>query len=311
PVSSHGHVRSNLGVLQETEEMLFEKIKGWEELKPVMDVAVVYYLLQHQHTYLGDPSPCDDNNQYAGTPYIDGIEAGAASQEYAGLYRLVEEAGYQAGAVDIMHAPGKLNDYPVVFLPGSPVIERGAADELKAYVNGGGVLVISGPVPGRDEKGAPTSFPGKDLPAGNGEIEMGRGRIIHYPTCLARCEPEEEGMDNLKQITVLLDKYAGRPAVRISPATEVSWIDWKREGGGHRIYRQERNLGTAVLHEGPDEKILFVLNHYPEAVEFIVELQENKGSILTDLDSGEEIIMGNRQALLDIDRKSCRIYRVN
>ena len=152
PVSSHGHVRPSLSVLSETVELATKRIRNWDCLVPRMDVAIVYDLVQHQHTAIGDPMPCADNSLHIGKPAIDGIQAGMASAEYLGLFRLVEENGFQAGVVDILHRPKGLNDFPLAFLPGSPVIERAAARALTAYVKGGGVLVVTGPWPSRYER---------------------------------------------------------------------------------------------------------------------------------------------------------------
>jgi hypothetical protein len=57
PVSSHGHARPSIEVLKETPRLLFENIRNWDTLKPLGDVAVIYDLIQHQHTSLGDPMP--------------------------------------------------------------------------------------------------------------------------------------------------------------------------------------------------------------------------------------------------------------
>jgi hypothetical protein len=63
---------------------------------------------------------------------VEGAQAGRASQEYLGLFRLVEENGMQAAAIDTVHSTKALSNYPLVFIPGSPVI---ASVTNKALLN--------------------------------------------------------------------------------------------------------------------------------------------------------------------------------
>ena len=310
PVSSHGHVRPSLGVLSETVELATKLIRNWDRLTPHMDIAVVYDLLQHQHTAIGDPMPCADNNLHIGRPAIEGTQAGMASAEYLGLFRLVEENGFQAGAVDILHRPKGLNDFPLAFLPGSPVIERAVARALTAYVKSGGVLVVTGPWPQRDERGDPIAFFHDVVSrAKRAAVKFGRGSLVWHPDFIAQDKPEEESQASLDTVRGLLARHAGKPAVGIRPVRPVSWVDWVPEGG-HGVYAQPRNLGSAVLHEGDGERIVYVLNHYPEAAAFEISFGSGKPRRLTNLSTGETHDVEDNLVVLDIDRKSVEIYRV-
>jgi hypothetical protein len=61
---------------------------------------------------------------------------------------------------------------------------------------------------------------------------------------------------------------------------------------------------------GPGEAILFVLNHYPEAACFEVEFPRDSVARLANLVSGEEIAVTGGRAVVDIDRKSAEVFRV-
>jgi len=98
--------------------------------------------------------------------------------------------------------------------------------------------------------------------------------------------------------------------VQIRPETEVAWVDWK-EGGGHKEYCQPRNLGSAVLHRSKDEEILFVLNHYPEAACFELAFGDRTVHELVDLDTQTVLPVRNGKAIVDVDRKSGAIFKLN
>jgi hypothetical protein len=131
PVSSHGHARPSLAVLQSVKKLACETIKGWDDLVPATDLAVIYDLTSHQHSYIGDPSPCNDNALYVGEPAVDGAKCGQASLEYEGIFRIVEHTGRQASVIDPVHSVAKLGAAPLVILPGSPVIHRATAQALE------------------------------------------------------------------------------------------------------------------------------------------------------------------------------------
>jgi beta-galactosidase len=312
PVSSHGHPRANLNVLRETPALLFDKVKDWESLRPVNDVAIIYDLVQHQHTSIGDPMPCADNDLHTGRPAIDGVSAGLATAEYEGLFRLVEQAGLQAGVVDIIHSDRSLADYKIAFLPGSPVMERRAAERLKKFMANGGILVLSGPMPKRDERGRAMKFPGLGVPVTRGPattLRVGKGMLIWHREYLAQEKPEEESQAAAEFIEALLERYAANPQVRLTVQEPVSWVDWQ-EGGGHRVYRQPRNLGSAILQRGRSEALLFVMNHYPEAARFRVKLTGHY-KVLRHLETGETLALTDGAVGLDLDRKSAEIYEVH
>jgi len=311
PVSSHGHVRPSHQVLKETPELLFNKIKEWDGLVPQMDTAIIYDLVQHQHTAVGDPSPCNDNDMHVGKPTVEGTQAGRASQEYLGLFRLVEENGMQAAAIDTVHSAKALANYPLVFLPGSPMIGEVTNRALLAYVRKGGVVVLTGPWPVRDERGRSVKFMGLAKPDRQTELrkQIGKGTLIWQAAYVAQDKAEEEALQSIAWVGGLLKQDVRQAHVHIQPTGPVSWVDWQ-SGGGHRVYEGERNLGSAILQKSRKEQVLFILNHYIDAVCFALTFKDVGHGTLRDLDTDEVILIRNGKCVVDVDRKSAAVYRV-
>jgi hypothetical protein len=88
----------------------------------------------------------------------------------------------------------------------------------------------------------------------------------------------------------------------------MSWVDW--HASGQKEYVQPRNLGSAILHRGAGEAVVFVLNHYPEAARFELRFGGGGATSLVNLSSGERIRVAGGRAVVDIDRKCGEIYRV-
>ena len=302
-------------MLQSVKKLACETIKGWDDLVPATDLAVIYDLTSHQHSYIGDPSPCNDNALYVGEPRVDGANCGQASLEYEGLFRVVEHTGRQAEVIDPVHSVAKLGAAPLVILPGSPVIHSATAHALEKYVHDGGKLVVSGTWPGRNDSGAAIAFLG-GAPAKSAEpVAKGKGSVWWMPVGLGSGQPEEDALDSIAWLAALLDKETLAPKVRVEPESTVTWVDWNtgknmKSEGGHRVYKQPRNLFSAVLHEGPEDRILFALNHYPEAARAKVAFADESASGLVDLESGETIPVENGVALIDLDRKSAAVFRL-
>lgn len=313
PVSAHGHPRPSLEVLGEVVETCFQKVGDWASLQPVGDVGIVYELTSASHTHLGDPMPCADNDLHVGGPVIDGVRAGQASAEYEGLFRVVEQAGCQAGVIDVAHDPGGLGAYKLVLLPGSPVLASAASSALAEYVRAGGTLVVTGAWPGRDETGEPMKFLGiaRPRPAkGQAQAALGRGRVIWRPEYIAQEPPEAERLDAPAMLAEWLAEAGVTPAVLCQPLDPpVRWQNW-RPGGGIGEHVQPRCLGAAVLQVGQKDKLLFVLNLYPVAAEFELTFADTGIKKLTCLDTGQSVTVTKRKATVDVDRKHANIYKV-
>jgi hypothetical protein len=313
PVSSHGHVRPSLQVFTETMDLLFGKIKTWDTMVPQTDVGIVYDLIQHQHTGIGSPMPCDDNTQYVGKPEVDGVPAGKASQEYYGLFRLIEQAGFQPGVIDVLAKPEELKRFPMVFMPGSPVVSAEGNRALLSYVKRGGVLVVSGPWPGRTEAGKAIKFLGLGKPRGNKavtETRIGKGRLVWNRAWLAQEKAEEESLESVAVVNGLMKDYGIEAAVHLAPEKTVSWVDWTGKGG-HAEVVQPRNFGSAILHRSRTEAVVFVLNHYPEAARFRVTVGSAcPATKLVNLDTDEVIPLSKGRAVVDVDRKACSVFRI-
>ena len=317
PVSSHGHERPSLVVLKEVKKLACETIRGWDELVPATDLAIIYDLTSHTHSYLGDPSPCNDNALYVGEPVVDGVPCGKASMEYEGLYRVVEHTGRQAAAIDPLHATAPLVALvtPLAILPGSPVIHSVTAKALEDYVNDGGKLIVSGAWPTRNDTGAAFEFLGGTPKQTGLAVSKGKGTVWWVREGLGGGQPEEDSLESIEWLKAVLDKETPAAKVHIQVQGEVSWVDWNtgksmKSEGGHRVYKQPRNLLTAVLHEGPRDRILFVLNHYPEAARCSITFADKSAKSLLDLSSGASLNLQEGSTELDLDRKSASVFRV-
>ncbi|MFW6132603.1 MAG: beta-galactosidase [Planctomycetota bacterium] len=309
PVSNHAHKRPSWDVLRDTHRLCFQRIADWDALEPVTDVAVIYDLVQHQHTAIGDPLPCNDNANHVGKPVIDGAQAGAASMEYYGLFRVIEQAGPQPGVADILRDAGRLDAYRLAFLPGAAVAERAASAALRQWVEAGGTLVVIGPWPGRDENGAPLRFLDVDPDAfadgPEAARDAGRGHVVWHRRPIARDEPGREDAESVAWVRTLVDQAGITPAVRIEPSeTPVRWR------AGKRHVAEPRCLGSAVLQRNDRETLVFVSNLYPEAVRFTLTLADPPGGKLVDLDDGTELELADGQVEVDVDRKTCAVFKI-
>ena len=306
PMSSHGHKRPSWNVLAEVPEILFGKIKNWDALKPVSDIAIVYDLTAHTHTGIGDPMPCADNNNYVGKPEIAGVKAGMSSKEYIGMFRLAEQNGLQAAAVDIAFSDAALYDYPMAVYPGSPVVTRDTEKKLREYVRAGHALLITGVLPTQYDTGDKCDFL-SGIKAGAQVI--GKGLVIFHDAWMGQAEPEKDEIADIEAFGGYCAQGCVTPAVSITSPKPAEWVDWGAPGGGHMKYVQERNLGSAVLHEANGERILFVLNHYPEAHRFAVKLNAPAKKLVC-LTEECDVELTDGAAEIEIDRKNCQIYRV-
>ncbi|MBQ7922401.1 MAG: beta-galactosidase [Clostridia bacterium] len=299
PVSIHGHKRPSIDVLTETPVILFDKIKNWDAMKPLNDIGIIYDLTAHLHTSFGDPMPCNDGKLHIGAPKIDGVRAGLASAEYIGMFRLAEQNGVQAAAIDIHYSDASLRQYPLVVYPGSPVIAAKTEEQLLNYVQNGGILAITGVLPTRYETGEKcTFFGGVQV----GENVIGKGKVYFVDKYLGQGESEKDDLNDIAAFGELLNKANVVPRVGIScDALKLTFFNGPQE--------QPRMLGSAVLQEANGETILFVLNHHPDAHCFKLHFSIPAKKLVC-LTEGRDAVVENGMCELDIDRKCCEIYRV-
>lgn len=303
PVSSHGQKRPSIDVLTEIPKILFEKIQNWDTMKPINDIGIVYDLTTHIHTSLGDPMPCADGNMHMGIPKIDGVEAGWGSKEYVGMFRLAEQNGVQAAAIDIHYDDAPLYEYPLIVYPGSPVIAAKTEEQLLKYVQNGGVLAITGVVPTRYAHGEKCNFFGG---IEKGEQTVGKGRVIFVDKYIGQADADEDSLENIALFGDLLKAANVVAAVRVSAKPCV----WKAlTGAGMKEFVKEQMHGSAVLHQSNGETILFLLNHYPEAHKFTLEFSIPCTKLVC-LTEEQDVMVENGVCTIDIDRKNCQIYRV-
>ena len=317
PVSSHGHARPSLGVLRDIRKLAIEGIREWDQLVPQTDLGIIYDLASHEHTYLGDPSPCDDNAMHVGAPFIADDEAGCASMEYEGLFRLVEHTGRQAAVIDPVHCSERLNvkEMPLVLLPGSPVLHPETFDSLTRYVMQGGKLIVTGAWPTLNRNGVSIEFLGGSSPIQSKiKTAVGQGHIWWSPETLAS-EAEHDPEESIAWLRTIFETELTAPNARFEPIEPVSYVEWKRNvtmksEGGHQPYTQPRNMLSGILHSGADDNILFLLNHYAEATRGRLTLANAKATSLENLLTGETMALVGGVAEIEIDRKTVLVFRV-
>jgi hypothetical protein len=138
---------------------------------------------------------------------------------------------------------------------------------------------------------------------------MGKGLLIWQAAYVAQDKAEEESLQSIALVGGLLRQYVKQAHVHIQPAAPVEWVDWL-PGGGGGVHKGERNLGSAILQRGKTEQVVFVLNHYIDAVRFRLTFKEIRNGALLDLDTDETISIRNGMCVVDVDRKSAALFRV-
>jgi hypothetical protein len=309
PVGVHGHRRSSHAVLKETISLVFDRIRNWDALQVVEDVGIIYDLAQHQHTAIGDPAPCSDGAVHRGHPVIAGVEAGVATLGYEGLFRIVEQTGRQAGVIDTEERPRRLERFKVVILPGSPLIGRATAEALEPFVRKGGRLIVDGIWPTRNELGKPISLLGMDQPPGDEVVRHGDGTVVLLRAAVGLFEPEAEDAAAVARVEKLVAEAAGPPTVRCEHAEPVRYVTWAK-AGGRLDMEQQRVLAGAVMHQGEEEAVLFVMNLHHVAALLKLSFADRGWRWLVDLDSGARIPVESGKTTVDIDRKSAGVFRL-
>ncbi|MCM8809346.1 MAG: beta-galactosidase [Candidatus Omnitrophica bacterium] len=147
PVSDKGHIRSVYYGIKDFLSIV-NKFEDWENLKINYDkIGLIYYRPYHWHTYLGDPSPCNDNSIYVGQPVMNGLKAGLLTKEYEGIFRLLLLAGYSPRIVDIIDSSKKIKDCKVLIFTTGTFLDKKTEKLLIDFVKNGGVLVTGPFIP--------------------------------------------------------------------------------------------------------------------------------------------------------------------
>jgi hypothetical protein len=312
PVSELGHRRENHAALANVNAVVKSTVK-WNDLAPVTDLAIAYYRPYMWHCHLGDPSPCNDGELHVGAPVLWGVQAGASAREFEGVFRVVQQAGYTAGCVDLTDAPERLGDHGLVWLAAEPFMEPDTAKILREYVASGGTLVVSLAWPTRNLRGGALDFLSVAHPDHNakrfGVTRLGEGRILWCPGAIGDCDPGCEDLAVVGEVRSVLKEQMGPPAVDVT-TEPVRWMTWK-DGGGAQWKVEPHNLVDAILHEGGGERLLYVANVHERAVRATVRFAAVKAGRLVQL-GGERACVDvvDGKALVAIDRKSTFVYRL-
>jgi len=339
PVSNRGNKRSVYYALKDVMKIVnsFEK---WDDMKLLPDkIKITYYMPYHWHTYLGDPSPCDDSKVYKGEPEIGGIEAGVLTTEYEGIFRLLLLAGYSPSIIEIMENPDDLSDCKVLFFPTGPFIDKRTEKVLTEFVKKGGILICGPFIPSFTPDGKRIKFfngiikanlisknvvfkkdiefqnclfkvgGGEPLISFNGfsiasRFNFGKGKIYFLGFLIGQEEAGNEPLGNISFLKKLLVKEGIKPVVE----TKTLPVEYTKGGekGFEKYYEKRQLVIPSILTDGKN-KYLFLNNLYLRSVETKIILNSPEFEILVDIETGEKFKNGD---IIIIDCKSSRIFKV-
>ena len=314
PVSEMGHRRENHAAIRNIVG-LSKAIPEWNALAPVTDISVAYYLPAMYHCHLGDPMPCDDGKLHVGEPGVWGVAAGKAAAEWEGLFRVIQQAGYTPGAVNLTDAPERLEKTTCLWLASDPFMDCDTAARLKAWVEKGGTLVLTLAWPERTEAGEPLSFLGIKQPALPGPVAgfacapLGKGRVYWNNSFLTASEAGEEKLETVAAVRELLMKAIGAPLVDMT--TPPVYVRNNLEGTADMGAPERHNFVDAILHEGGGARVLYALNFHNRAVVATALFRNIRNGRLVEVNgSGGAIAIVDGRADIVLDRKAGRIFRV-
>ena len=313
PVSEMGHPRENHEALQNLLGVV-RAIPEWEALRVVNDFAVAYVRPYQWHAHLGDPNPCADNNLHRGEPVLWGSRAGDAVAEYEAVFRVAQQAGYSAGVVELEGgvagpAPAgvALAQTELLWLPGAAWLCPVLAAELRAWVERGGTLVVSGEWPRVNLDGQPLAFLGlAERPTGR--VAVGQGQVVWCPVRLADLAPEEEPADVVAQVKALLAGLAGAPVADVSRPP----VRYETFGqGGIAIIDEKPVLVDALLQRGRGATLLWLVNLHQRAVAATVRLRDVGDGELREIGfAAARFPLCAGAATIPLDCKRARVFRV-
>lgn len=341
PVSDKGHIRSVYYGIKDFLSIV-NKFENWENLKVLYDkIGVVYYRPYHWHTYLGDPSPCNDNSIHIGEPVIKGLKGGILTKEYEGIFRLLLLAGYSPGIIEIIDAPEKIKYYKVLFFSSGPFLDKKTEKILLEFVRNGGVLITGPFIPeftlqGERIKGFKDivsinfiskiesleneniclydylfNVNGEKIVEINGisvlsRIKYGNGIIYFLGGLIGQSEPLNEPQQNINLLEKILKNEKVQPFVKIYVQPVEYTIG--TENGLEKYYEKKNLIINSVLTDSRNF-YLFLNNLYNRSVEFEIKLRD-KFEKCINVETEEEINVKKEKVILTLDCKSTMILKL-
>ncbi|MCM8801801.1 MAG: beta-galactosidase [Candidatus Omnitrophica bacterium] len=341
PVSDKGNIRSVYYGIKDFLSIV-NKFEKWNELKVLYDkIGLVYYRPYHWHTYLGDPSPCNDNSIYVGQPVINGLKAGLLTKEYEGIFRLLLLASYSPKIVEIIDSPEKIKDCKVLFFPSGPFLDKTTEKVLIDFVKNGGILVTGPFIPESTPSGekidgfknilnikfgakiekletkeislyeyflnndSRKSFEICGLPVFD-RIKYGKGKIYFLRGLIGQSEPLNEPEGNICLILEILKSENINPFVEI----KVEPVEYTlgTEKGLEKYYEKRNLIIHSALTDGKNI-YLFLHNLFNRSVECEIKFRDKFEKII-DFETDEEIGLEKETLNLTIDCKSYIILKL-
>ncbi|HOM27613.1 MAG TPA: beta-galactosidase, partial [bacterium] len=307
PVSDKGHRRSVYFGIKEFLNIV-NKFENWKDLKILYDkVGLVYYRPYHWHTYLGDPSPCNDSVIHIGEPEINGLKAGILTKEYEGIFRLLLLSGFNPRIIEIQEKPENIYNCDILFFPTGPFIDKKTEKIIFDYLKKGGKIVCGPFIPeftlegerietfkgiiknrfiGKVEKFENENIQLKEylFDVGGekiieidgisvfGKFKIENGYIYFLGTFIGQDEPLNESLVNIKFIKELLEKENIRPFAEIKVLPVEYTIG--TENGFEKYYEKRNLLISSTLTDGKNI-FLFLNNLYNRSIEAEIKFNRN------------------------------------
>lgn len=339
PVSNRGNKRSVYYALKDVLKIV-NNLDNWENLKTLDDgIKIAYYRPYHWHTYLGDPSPCNDSEIHKGQPIIGGLESGLLTEEYEGIFRLLLLGGYIPSIVEMLDNPEELKNCKVLFFPTGPFIDKETEKKLSEFVKNGGVLVCGPFVPSSTPHGKEikffngmirTEFVSKNE-ASRVEIELekyifkveggkpvisidgfsvvsmfnyGKGKVYFIGSFIGQKKPEDEPLENINFLKSILEKEGIKPSIE----TKTPPVEYTKggENGLEKYYEKRQLVIPSILSDG-NSTYVFLNNLYLRSVETEVIINNKNFMVLKNIETGEKIKSGDKVV---IDCKASSIFKV-
>ena len=237
PIAADGAKRPHLEVIERTGRLLETHGERIHQTQPLVDIAVGYYGPYETASLQGDTLAMGSRQHYADVLSQGfGLGTGAIARG-GGIFSLLTAAGYSYAMVDLERASLEdLLKYPQIWCLGLDFMAEAVQRKLRAYVEGGGDLVLLPQVPMVDDDFRPTTVL-QDLfaPPVRAEASI-RGGSFRTPWHLVtvgdvRALPVPDTVDSFD--------------LRGLPGAEPLAVDERR--GGVCGYRVERGTGSATV----------------------------------------------------------------
>jgi hypothetical protein len=324
PVSDRGHKRYAHSALKRVMDFV-RGCESFSSLEVEGNIGVLHYRPYHVHTFLGDPSPGNDNEIHTGEPKVGGVPAGLVSIEWEGVFGLLMDAGYSPIPVDPDINPEALEDLDAVWVSTEAFMDPETAGMLWDFARWGGAVIMGPEIPTTARNGEPLA-----LPEG-----------LHKPTALCGGTTRVNWSGEKVTFYHRLHTHPGQPILELGDSPVVSatqlgegaviyvggYVAQKMDGPqpeGNvdfvrrllelcdlhpRVSTNRRDL-HAVIQANHAESYLFLFNLGTRSREAMLTFNADSPDKLLDVTDGEEFALEDGVAEVEVDCKRARILKM-